>query len=96
MDSGISLQLIAAALITGVLYALISLGLNLIYGTMRLLNVAHGDLVMIGAYVAFMAFSLLNIGPLVSMFGAALICGFLGWLSKMDCLLDSNSPLRFD
>ena len=81
MDSGISLQLIAAALITGVLYALISLGLNLIYGTMRLLNVAHGDLVMIGAYVAFMAFSLLNIGPLVSMFGAALICGFLGWLS---------------
>jgi len=48
---------------------------------MRLLNVAHGDLVMIGAYVAFMAFSLLNIGPLVSMFGAALICGFLGWLS---------------
>jgi branched-chain amino acid transport system permease protein len=81
LDSGISLQLIAAALITGVLYALISLGLNLIYGTMRLLNVAHGDLVMIGAYVAFMAFSLLNIGPLVSMFGAALICGFLGWLS---------------
>ena len=77
----ISLQLIAAALITGVLYALISLGLNLIYGTMRLLNVAHGDLVMIGAYVAFMAFSLLNVGPLVSMFAAALICGFLGWLS---------------
>jgi len=81
LDSVISLQLIAAALITGVLYALISLGLNLIYGTMRLLNVAHGDLVMIGAYVAFMAFSLLNIGPLVSMFAAALICGFLGWLS---------------
>jgi len=67
-------------LITGVLYALISLGLNLIYGTMRLLNVAHGDLVMIGAYVAFMAFSLFNVGPLVSMFGAAIICGALGWL----------------
>ncbi len=81
MDSLISPQLLAAAMITGVLYALISLGLNLVYGTMRLLNVAHGDLVMIGAYVAFIAFSLLNIGPLVSMFGAALICGFLGWLS---------------
>lgn len=67
-------------MITGVLYALISLGLNLIYGTMRLLNVAHGDLVMIGAYVAFMAFSLFNVGPLVSMFGAAIICGALGWL----------------
>jgi len=81
VDSLVSPQLLAAAMITGVLYALISLGLNLVYGTMRLLNVAHGDLVMIGAYVAFIAFSLLNIGPLVSMFGAALICGFLGWLS---------------
>ena len=48
---------------------------------MRLLNVAHGDLVMIGAYVAFMAFSLFNVGPLVSMFGAAVICGGLGWLA---------------
>ena len=80
MDSLFSTQLLAAALITGVLYALISLGLNLIYGTMRLLNVAHGDLVMIGAYVAFMAFSILNVGPLISMFGAAVICGALGWL----------------
>ncbi|MFP6713303.1 MAG: branched-chain amino acid ABC transporter permease [Rhodospirillales bacterium] len=80
MDILLSPQLLAAALITGVLYALISLGLNLIYGTMRLLNVAHGDLVMIGAYVAFMAFSLFNVGPLVSMFGAAIICGALGWL----------------
>jgi branched-chain amino acid transport system permease protein len=80
LDILLSPQLLAAALITGVLYALISLGLNLIYGTMRLLNVAHGDLVMIGAYVAFMAFSLFNVGPLVSMFGAAIICGALGWL----------------
>ena len=81
MDSLFSTQLLAAALITGVLYALISLGLNLIYGTMRLLNVAHGDLVMIGAYAAFMAFSIFNVGPLVSMFGAAVICGALGWLA---------------
>jgi len=81
LDSLFSTQLLAAALITGVLYALISLGLNLIYGTMRLLNVAHGDLVMIGAYVAFMAFSIFNVGPLVSMFGAAVICGALGWLA---------------
>ena len=81
MDSLFSTQLLAAALITGVLYALISLGLNLIYGTMRLLNVAHGDLVMIGAYVALMAFSKFNVGPLVSMFGAAVICGALGWLA---------------
>jgi len=100
-------QLLAAALITGILYALISLGLNLIYGTMRLLNVAHGDLVMIGAYVAFIAFNLLHVGPLISMFGAALICGGLGWLaykgvfqrlltnSQMLARLEENSLLLF-
>jgi branched-chain amino acid transport system permease protein len=95
LDILLSPQLLAAALITGVLYALISLGLNLIYGTMRLLNVAHGDLVMIGAYVAFMAFSLFNVGPLISMFGAAIICGGLGWLAYKSVLqnLLANSEI---
>ncbi len=95
MDILLSPQLLAAALITGVLYALISLGLNLIYGTMRLLNVAHGDLVMIGAYVAFMAFSLFNVGPLISMFAAAIICGGLGWLAYRSVLqnLLANSEI---
>lgn len=95
MDILFSPQLLAAALITGVLYALISLGLNLIYGTMRLLNVAHGDLVMIGSYIAFMAFSLFNVGPLISMFGAAIICGGLGWLAYRSVFqnLLSNSEI---
>jgi len=107
LDILFSPQLLAAALITGVLYALISLGLNLIYGTMRLLNVAHGDLVMIGAYIAFFAFSLFNVGPLISMFGAAIICGGLGWLaykgifqnllsnSEILARLEENSLLLF-
>jgi branched-chain amino acid transport system permease protein len=95
LDILFSPQLLAAALITGVLYALISLGLNLIYGTMRLLNVAHGDLVMIGSYIAFMAFSLFNVGPLISMFGAAIICGGLGWLAYRSVFqnLLSNSEI---
>jgi len=48
-----SFQLLLAALIAGSIYALVALGLNLIYGTMRLLNVAHGEFLMIGAYVAY-------------------------------------------
>lgn len=71
MDAILSGQLLAAALVTGALYALTALGLNLVYGTMRLLNVAHGDLVMIGAYVAFWAFTLLALSPLISLFFAA-------------------------
>ena len=56
-------QLLFAALVIGALYALIALGLNLVYGTMRLLNVAHGDLVMLGAYVAFWPFTAGGLSP---------------------------------
>lgn len=59
-------QLLFAALVTGSLYALIALGLNLVYGTMRMLNVAHGDVVMLGAYAAFWALALLGLAPLVA------------------------------
>lgn len=73
-------QLLLAALISGSLYALVALGLNLVYGTLRLLNVAHGDLVMIGAYVAFLLFSTLGLPPLISLVVAGAVCAMLGWL----------------
>ena len=41
-------------LVTGSIYALVALGLNLVYGTLRMLNVAHGDVVMLGAYGALL------------------------------------------
>ncbi|ETX29288.1 hypothetical protein RISW2_01925 [Roseivivax isoporae LMG 25204] len=72
-------QLLFAALVSGSLYALVALGLNLVYGTLRLLNIAHGDLVMIGAYTAFWAISLLAIPPVVSLVIAAALCALLGW-----------------
>lgn len=67
MDSLLSGQLLFAALVLGSLYALIALGLNLVYGTMRLLNIAHGDLVMIGAYAAFWVFTLTGVSPLYAL-----------------------------
>src|SRR5690606_29843078 len=78
VDTLLSGQLLAAALVTGALYALTALGLNLVYGTMRLLNVAHGDLVMIGAYVAFWAFTLLSLSPLLGLFAAAVLAALFG------------------
>ncbi len=60
-----SAQLVAAALITGAIYALMAVSLNLIYGTMRLLNVAHGDIAMVGAYISFWAFTLWRISHVV-------------------------------
>lgn len=79
MDALLSGQLLLAALVTGFVYALVALGLNLIYGTMRLLNIAHGELVMLGAYVTFWLFTLCGISPLISC-GVALGLGaLLGW-----------------
>lgn len=78
MDLLLSGQLFVAALVLGSVYALVALGLNLIYGTMRLLNVAHGEFVMIGGYVAYWGFVLFGIGPLVSMFAAAALGAGLG------------------
>ncbi len=78
MDILLSGQLLVSALVLGALYALIALGLNLIYGTMRLLNVAHGDILMLGGYVAFWAFTLLDIPPVLSMFVAFAAAAGLG------------------
>ena len=64
MDVLLSGQLLIAALALAALYALVALGLNLIYGTMRLLNVAHGEILMLGGYVAYWSATSLGIGPL--------------------------------
>ena len=60
-------QLLFAAAVLGALYALIGLGMNLVYGTMRLLNVAHGDILMLGAYAAFWWFTLTTLSPLIAL-----------------------------
>ena len=67
LASLLSPQLLFAAAVLGALYALIGLGLNLVYGTMRLLNIAHGDIVMIGAFSAFWWFTLTGISPLIAL-----------------------------
>ncbi|MGE0311419.1 MAG: branched-chain amino acid ABC transporter permease [Lautropia sp.] len=79
LDILLSGQLLFAALVTGSVYALIALGLNLVYGTMRMLNVAHGDVVMLGAYAAFWAFTLLGVSPLLSAPLVAAAGGLLGY-----------------
>ena len=66
-------QLLASVLFLGIVYALTAIGLNLVYGTLRLLNIAHGDLIMLGAHVGFWGFSLFAISPFQSMFAAVLL-----------------------
>ncbi|VWX61838.1 Branched-chain amino acid transport system permease protein [Burkholderiales bacterium 8X] len=79
VDVLLSGQLLFAALVTGSLYALVALGLNLVYGTMRMLNVAHGDVVMLGAYAGYWAFTLAGISPLIAAPVVAALGALLGW-----------------
>ena len=59
------LELIASGLITGGIYALVALGLNLQYGLMRILNIAHGEFLMVGAFVTWLAQTSLGVSPLL-------------------------------
>ncbi len=95
LDILLSGQLLFAALVTGSLYALIALGLNLVYGTMRMLNVAHGDMVMLGAYGAYWAFTLAGVSPLVAapfVVAAGAALGYVLYRSVFRRLLRAGSP----
>ncbi|MGB9992009.1 branched-chain amino acid ABC transporter permease [Massilia sp. SM-13] len=63
-------ELIAQALYSGLLqggsYALIALGLALVFGTMRIINLAHGELVLLSAYIAYTVESKLGLGPVAA------------------------------
>ena len=56
-------ELIVSGLITGGIYALVALGLNLQYGLMRILNIAHGEFLMLGAYLTWMVQTSFGISP---------------------------------
>ncbi len=73
-------QLLSAVLVLAALYSLVAIGLNLVYGTMRLLNVAHGELVMLGGYVAYWVFVKWGISPLLSAVAAMALGAALGTL----------------
>ncbi|MFN4996608.1 MAG: branched-chain amino acid ABC transporter permease [Burkholderiales bacterium] len=59
------IELIFSGLITGGIYALVALGLNLQYGLMRILNIAHGEFLMLGAYLTWMVQTSFGISPLL-------------------------------
>ena len=74
----IALQVVVGGLLLGAVYALFSSGLTLVWGMMNVVNFAHGDFVMLGMYIAYLAVVVLHAGPLTFTLLAAVVLFFLG------------------
>jgi branched-chain amino acid transport system permease protein len=74
-------QLIASTILLGGIYALIAVGLTLIFGVMRVVNFAHGEFLMLGMYLAFWAFALLGFDPYLTLVLSLPVWLAVGWAS---------------
>ena len=62
----------------GSVYAIIALGYTMVYGIAKMLNFAHGDVIMVGAYISFCVTQYLGMPAIVSVLAAMLVCTLLG------------------
>ncbi len=80
MNGALALQLGIQGLLNGGIYGLIGLGLSLIFGVMGVINFAHGQMIVIGMYVAFWTLTLFGIDPYLSLPIVAATIFALGYL----------------
>ncbi len=62
----------------GSVYAIIALGYTMVYGIAKMLNFAHGDVIMVGGYTVFVVCSTMGMPPLVGILAAVIVCTVLG------------------
>ena len=64
MTQEILLQTLASGVLIGLIYALVAVGLTLIFGVMEIVNFSHGEFVMLGMYAAFWMYALFALDPI--------------------------------
>jgi branched-chain amino acid transport system permease protein len=77
------LRQIINGLSIGSIYALVALGYTMVYGIVKLINFAHGDIIMVGSYVTFLSMDHLNMPFWVSILAAIVFCVILGVLMEI-------------
>src|SRR5580692_10386975 len=96
--SGAPMQLVyafVAGVLFGLYFSLVGIGLNLVFGVMRIVNLAHGDCLMLGAFVAVGVVALFGIDPLFAVplaFVIFLIAGLLLYWVLVPRLQGSSNP----
>ena len=74
------LQYLINGISIGSVYAIIALGYTMVYGIAKMLNFAHGDIIMVGAYISFCVTNYLGLPAVVSVIAAMVVCTLLGIL----------------
>ena len=74
------LQYLINGISIGAVYAIIALGYTMVYGIAKMLNFAHGDVIMVGAYISFCVTNYLGLPAIVSVIAAIAVCTVLGIL----------------
>jgi branched-chain amino acid transport system permease protein len=82
----IVIDTLAQGLLLGGLYALFAAGLSLVFGIMRLVNLAHGDLIILAAYLILTVVSLTGLHPFLAVLLAAPVMFAVGWLLQTPLL----------
>ena len=85
-DTDILIQQIVYGLVIGSSYVLMAAGFSLIWGMMSVLNLAHGEFYMLGAYVAYYTSSALGFNPVLSSLVAIVVVFFFGVLFERSLL----------
>ncbi|MEJ6022591.1 branched-chain amino acid ABC transporter permease [Ramlibacter sp. PS4R-6] len=67
MNADILLQTLASGVLIGLIYALVAIGLTMIFGVMDIVNFAHGEFLMLGMYSAFWLFALYSLDPMLTL-----------------------------
>jgi branched-chain amino acid transport system permease protein len=73
------LQIVINGILKGGLYALMAIGMSLIWGVMNIINIAHGSFIMLGAFATYWVFSLLGVDPFLSLAASIIILFLLGY-----------------
>jgi len=80
LDASLILQLLVSGLIVGLLYALVAIGLTLIWGVTDIINFAHGEFLVIAMYFGFWTYALFGWSSIIAMPVAVAFLAALGWL----------------
>src|ERR1700710_431247 len=78
MTTEILLQTLVSGVLIGLIYALVAIGLTMIFGVMDIVNFAHGEFLMLGMYASFWGFALWGLDPMFTLPLTALLLFALG------------------